>query len=760
MPIEIRTFQNFVDSDPQADRLAIRGTAPQQNLENARSGNLLTWAVKLLGEYMPWQSNAVTAQNNDAISAFRDALTDAFGTASNAHAPAGGTGQPLTAHAVKIAIQDSKSALYTAATRPDASDAERRLASEAIIRDVKLTPGPLGPLMQQAISNVLLGLLPHVLPLDGTPRLDLIGKLGSQLVTRLEDPLSRALEAYSLQADAKEHENKKAQADATRPNDAPSRAHDRGVVPSHPAVATLMARLAAEGDPIQALKAAVPKLDGHLKAEIKGFETSVKTLMARVAADDAQIGARFHGASSGGALTDVHLTNSDPHKGGNRVAILTFGADSKVVYKPRDVRIDDAISGSERGALGSSLMQQAGAANSVYKFMPKADADGEYGYVQYLPNREGRNHLVDASHAPAMFHELGRACAALMLAGATDIHHENLMVSDGGMYFTDLEFALNKGVMNELLFLLGGTPAAQAGQPGSSNPQAGLANAANPQAAAPPLSMARLMESIMLDQALTWATDSNPLHAQRPLVNGEFTPAAMYEDVPESLLIIKTPTGYVNNRYAAPGPDSASIYKPYGADFGEGLASGLAALKQQGGLTNFLRDIQGMHLRYHPVGTLAQREILQQVFHEDYNGKLAGHGPTSKEMLQGRLQAIPSLAQDAGKRDVLASTMHAAYALHDIPYYSRVIGDPNLYPDGRPGKDAGCGNFFAADIDAHANALNTHFLGTPDDKLTELGSAAGKWLGSRAPTQEPIMSTLESPETDDMIAAVTQVRPR
>lgn len=746
MPIELGTFQSFVDVDTQADRVVIKDPAQQQPLENARAGNWLSWAVKALGEYMPWQSNAVAAQNNDAITAFRTALANTFGAISDAHAPASGTGKPLTSRAINVAVHDTKAAIYEAAIKPDASDTERKTALDTIMRDVKLTPGPLGPMMEAEVSAALLRMLPQVMAMDGTPRLDLISKLGSQLVTRLEDHFSRGLDTYAFQADVA-----KAHAD-------PDGKRGKDIIPSHPGVDTLVAKLHANGDPMTVLKAAVPALQGHLDAEIRGFETSVGTLLGRVETDHAGIGARFQAGRifagpDAGRLTDIQLTNSDPHKGGNRVAILTFETGLKVVYKPRDVRIDDAISGSDRGAKGPSLMQQAGATNSVYRFMPMSDAAGDdgghYGYVQHLPNREGANHLVHASNAPEMFRELGRATAALMLAGATDIHHENLMVSNGAMYFTDLEFALNKSVMNELFGLLGGTRAPQAGNGVDPAPQ-------NPVAAP---SMANLMSGIMLDMALTWATDNSALRAERPLANGQFKNPAMFQDVPESLLIIKTSDGYVNNRYAA-YPGAPSIYKPYGAAFGKGVASGLIALQRQDGLTGFLQEIQGKHLRYHPLSTPAQRQLLEGVFHQSYYGDLVPPGPDTARALDGRLKALPILANDAEKRDVLASTMQASYALHDIPYYSRIMGDQTLYPDGQRSDIPGCVGFFPDDMDTHADDLNTQFLKTKEKALSDLGNAAGQWLSSQAPAQESAMEAVDVHESDNMIEAVTGQRPQ
>lgn len=763
MPIELGTFQRFVDSDPQADRLTVNGNAPgPQSLQNARSGNMLNWAVKVLAEYMPGASGAVTAQNNDAITAFRDALSQTYGPGSLGHAPADGTGQPLSSRRINTAIHETRAALFDAATKPGASQTDLKAASDAIMRGVKLTPGPLGPLLQAEVSKVLLNLLPAIQPLDGTPRLDLIGKLGSQLVARLEDPLARALDAYGIQAREKDLK-KAAEQSGASPSDGKPTLEAGPPKATDPSVDELVAMLGADAvstqaDPMAALHMAVPALRTHLDAEIKGFETSVRTLLDRVGADHADIGwrflaGRFLAGPDAGRLTDIQLTNSDPHKGGNRVAILSFETGLKVVYKPRDVRIDDAISGSDRGKDGPSLMERAGALNSIYKFMPRSDAGGngaggDYGYVQHLPNREASNHVVDASRAPAMFQEMGRAVAALMLAGATDIHHENLMVSNGGVYFTDLEFALNAGVMNQLAQLLAAEP--------SENPEG--ADDVSGQAAQPSSEIKQLMQAIMLDKAFTSAVDDNAMQARRTLHEGQLQIPAHVVDVPESLLIIKTGDTFVNNRYA-PDPPAPPFYQPYGPAFGEGIAKGLSALKQQDGLTAFMENIQGLHLRYHPLATSEQRSTLQAVFAQDYQPETSS-GDMELNSMRARLLTIPTVANDTNKRDILASTMEAAYKLHDIPYYSRKIGDTALYPDGQASRDAACANFFPANIDQHADALNTAFGQASDAAIAKLGSDAGIWLSAQTPGQYFMMSYLSPQPCDDMIETITGSRPQ
>ncbi|MGK9007577.1 DUF4135 domain-containing protein, partial [Citrobacter europaeus] len=81
--------------------------------------------------------------------------------------------------------------------------------------------------------------------------------------------------------------------------------------------------------------------------------------------DHGAIGPRFLETASAGKLVGLTLTDSDPHKQGNRVAILTFEGGGKVVYKPRDVRIDEALSGKDLEARDGpprrSLLEMAGA---------------------------------------------------------------------------------------------------------------------------------------------------------------------------------------------------------------------------------------------------------------------------------------------------------------------------------------------------------------------------------------------------------------
>jgi len=726
MPIGLGNFQSFVDNNPQADRLALNETADQPGVENARSGNMLTWAIKVIGEYTPWQWNAVTAQNNDAITAFRSALSAEYGNAALDHAPASNTGQPLTSRHINAAVHGAKAAIYEAAIKPDASAAERKTALDTIMRGVALTPGPLGPMMSAEVGEALLDLLPTVMPLDGTPRLDLIGKLGTQLVARMEDHLARALDAYADRKDV--------------------------------SVEALIAKLGAGESPMLELAKRVPAMRAHLDADIQGFKTSIETLLGRVGADHAGIGARFlagrfSDGPDAGLLTDIQLTNSDPHKGGNRVAILSFEAGLTVVYKPRDVRIDDAISGSDRGSKGPSLMQQAGA-TSVYKFMPKSDGGGDYGYVQHLPNREAANHVVEGSRAPAMFQDLGRAVAALMVSGATDIHHENMMVSNGSIYFTDLEFALNADVMGKFGKLLTSQPPAQPKQ--AEQPTNADEVPEPPQGSR---ELKSLMTAIMLDQAFTSATDDNVLHARRTFENGQLKEASAFQDVPESLLIVHSSKGeYVNNRYT-PDLPNRPFYEAFGPAFGDGLASGLAALKKKDSLTTFLNDVQGLNMRYHPLSTTTQRSILQSVFEQDYHPAEIGDHAKALDGMRATLRGVRGIVDDEAKRELLASTMEAAYEKHDIPYYSRKIGDTALLPDGQVSDKPGCAGFFPADIDAHADQLNNTLQNTPDSKLKAIGEDAGRWLSSQTPSQEFAMSLVSPQECDDMIQTATRVRP-
>ena len=497
----------------------------------------------------------------------------------------------------------------------------------------------------------------------------------------------------------------------------------------------------------------VPALEIHLEREVQGFTTCLTTLLERVEQDRSAVGARFFGTSAPGKLQDITLTNSDPHKQGNRVAILSFGGDRQVVYKPRDVRIDEAISGKRLApdASGSrrSLLEAAGAHDMTYTFLPASRDGVDYGYVQFLPHTSAQDHVIDTTQAPKTFGDLGRAIGALMLAGATDLHHENIMVSGGRFYFTDLEFALASQATSQLSALL---------QPPGTTVE---------QAVTPTQRYDNLMRSMMLNDAFHKATDNNPLAPPYTLEEGVIRPTSPYNEVIESLVILRGVDqqgrpAYLDNR-KRPG-DGQNIYSLYKQDFGKGLTAGLTDIQRSNALAQFHTSIAPFHLRYHPISTQDHRSVLQGLRLESFRQHSADgvlslyNGTVPSDALERKLDEILPGAEQAAIREAFRTRMYQAYGQHDIPYFSRQATGTAMYPDGLTNSplqwDDGQTAYFTAGATTHAQPLQGLLAGATAAMLTSIGDLAAAWFDEQVPDEDFVFD-IPGNKTSGMIAEVT-----
>ncbi len=206
-------------------------------------------------------------------------------------------------------------------------------------------------------------------------------------------------------------------------------------------------------------------------------------------------------------LTKVESTGSDFHKGGQQVLILGFelklvagtpvngkSVDSiNVVYKPSDLEVDCLLAGNteavnavhpkfQKASLFEILneLMEKGKGHvplPTYKILPyysgsslKEDGAGKlpirtsYGYIQFLEHKDapGRNILnyypygqgdftiYSMLEAPAIiqrFYQLmGELVAVASTFSITDMHMENVFVSQFRPYLIDLEVSLTKSI--------------------------------------------------------------------------------------------------------------------------------------------------------------------------------------------------------------------------------------------------------------------------------------------------------------------------
>jgi lantibiotic modifying enzyme len=150
-------------------------------------------------------------------------------------------------------------------------------------------------------------------------------------------------------------------------------------------------------------------------------------LRSRLRADRAALAEAF-GAT--GAVAAVKAGVSDRHRGGRRVAILTFQSGARVVYKPRTVGLE----AEWNGFLGWLRASGAPDAPPALRFVVREG----YGWAEFAAPAP----LPDEDAVEAYFRSAGGLLAAAWLLGARDFHMDNVVATLGGPIVVDAEAIL------------------------------------------------------------------------------------------------------------------------------------------------------------------------------------------------------------------------------------------------------------------------------------------------------------------------------
>ena len=139
-------------------------------------------------------------------------------------------------------------------------------------------------------------------------------------------------------------------------------------------------------------------------------------------------------------LQKVQLGLSDPHRGGRAVAILGFDAPTtddhitdqllKVVYKPKDMQVDQAYQQFLQELNGSSTLPPL-------RCLSVLNCNG-YGFMEWVEHRP----CSSDDELASFYTNAGRTMAMLHLLGCTDCHYENLIASGDQLVLIDTETLL------------------------------------------------------------------------------------------------------------------------------------------------------------------------------------------------------------------------------------------------------------------------------------------------------------------------------
>jgi type 2 lantibiotic biosynthesis protein LanM len=155
-----------------------------------------------------------------------------------------------------------------------------------------------------------------------------------------------------------------------------------------------------------------------------------REFVERLAADLPAMRRELIKAPADAKIVAVTSSVSDPHNGGRCVSIVAFADGTRVVYKPKDLRLDVAWRAMvERlNGAGAPVTLKAARALSHYG----------YGWTEFIEHAG----CADARDCDTFFRRAGAWLALLHCFAATDIHQENMIAAGDHPVPIDLETIL------------------------------------------------------------------------------------------------------------------------------------------------------------------------------------------------------------------------------------------------------------------------------------------------------------------------------
>ncbi|GAA1073155.1 type 2 lanthipeptide synthetase LanM family protein [Nocardiopsis composta] len=189
-------------------------------------------------------------------------------------------------------------------------------------------------------------------------------------------------------------------------------------------------RLLASPDRLARLFSAYPVLGRLLVEAQEGWRRHVEELFTRLSADRPALAAQGWIASPHTPLTSLKMDAGDAHDGGRTVAICTFACGGRVVYKPREVRLDvlyERAVGHLNGRAGRAVARA-----------PPAPWP-EHAMAGSSTSSTG---TVPPDRLAEYYRNLGATLALTYVLGAGDVHMENAVSSGEHSVVIDLETLL------------------------------------------------------------------------------------------------------------------------------------------------------------------------------------------------------------------------------------------------------------------------------------------------------------------------------
>ena len=299
-----------------------------------------------------------------------------------------------------------------------------------------------GRLLKPLLFNPLLEMVASVSLIDTTPAQSLLASVGEQLAKLLD-------QHYLLTALARYFDK-----------------HQKLSEPYSKLMQGLFNSTPTDREAFEQLLGDNRSLRQAIDNEIRCFTATVKLTAERIANDLPTIYTDFmpvwpaETVAPKGVL-HLQMAGQFPFNGGQRIAIITLDNQQKIVYKPRDIRIEARLVGHLASnqpsfiELINNMLSDASDRDFVplptYHFLPCQDERGRYGYVEYLSCATEADVCLTHAQAQILHQQLGRLTAVSLMLGLYDLVPSNVRISHKLPYLTDVDVALDPGVLNTFL---------------------------------------------------------------------------------------------------------------------------------------------------------------------------------------------------------------------------------------------------------------------------------------------------------------------
>lgn len=465
-----------------------------------------------------------------------------------------------------------------------------------------------------------------------------------------------------------------------------------------------------------------PSLIRNLELQARQLAEGIKETATRIHRDRTAIRDTFFSNANPAptGIKDITITSSDPHHDGRRVMVLSFDGqgNNKVVYKPRDVRIDAKLVGKgNQQDIGQSIgayidnllksreMKQQPQPQHLdmptYKFLAKDERDGNgtvtgrYGYVEHLSHGTDGDNRLNRAEAKKFYRNFGRQIAMFLLLGIRDLHHTNIFVSGKQPVFTDLEIGFHEGI---------------------------LKNLQKPEDGDTPKDVGSGLSTTLVHMALT----SSGEHVRRPRVkvqNDRLVVQNRYpsKDVIENLVKI----GNSDNR-------SKETRRQYSGDIKQGFREVMEVLGARvnsnlGEVNTLINGFRGLHVRYHPIDTgtqLSSIDIMKK------NG-LIRSTEQERQVLTDKAKKVSKERKNSTEPLVsLREKLANAWGNHDVAYFTRSLGSKQVLFNGKEPVQTGRGDNGSDYFSLDTLATVRQIMGNLKEQsyLDDLIQKGEKWL--------------------------------